>query len=74
MICDVVSMIITAIALELGVHSQLAKEKLNIQEIPNAAIIATSIMLLLNLSDVLKSIVETGINIGTFFKINVVKF
>ena len=74
MICDVVSMIITAIALELGVHSQLAKEKLNIQEIPNAAIIATSIMLLLNLSDVLKSIVETGINIGTFFKINVVNF
>jgi hypothetical protein len=64
LLCDFTSTLITALALELGTSIHAKQSQL--------AVVATSILLLLNLADVIKSIIETAVQIESFFKLNIV--
>ena len=64
LLCDFTSTLITALALELGTSVDVKQSQL--------AVVATSILLLLNLADVIKTIIETAVQIESFFKLNIV--
>jgi ABC-type bacteriocin/lantibiotic exporter with double-glycine peptidase domain len=64
-LCDLTSTVITAFALELGTNVKMAKKT-------DIAVLATSILLLLNLADVLKAILDAAIQVEIFFRINIV--
>lgn len=55
-LCDLTSTVITAFALEFGTNVKMAKKT-------DIAILATSILLLLNLADVLKTILDASIHV-----------
>ena len=65
LLCDIAAMIITALALEFGTEVQM--DRVSISGL------ATSILLLLNLADVLKAILDSAINVETFFRLNIVR-
>ena len=62
-LCDMASTFITAIALEFTLLMHTSS---------NISLIATSLMLLLNLEDVFRDMVEAAISHETFFRLNVV--
>ena len=63
--CDLTSTVITAFALELGTNVKMDKKT-------DIAVLATSILLLLNLADVLKAILDAAVQVEIFFRINIV--
>lgn len=65
LLCDLASTFITALALEFGTEIRVSKKT-------DIAIVATSILLLLNLADVLKAILDAAIQVETFFRLNIV--
>lgn len=65
LLCDLASTFITAAALNYGTDIRPSKKT-------DIAVVATSILLLLNLSDVLKAILDAAIQVETFFRLNIV--
>ena len=63
-LCDIITIILLAFAFQYGMEMKLHGR--------GTAVIATSIFLLMNLSEVLKSIVKLTVNLETFFTINMV--
>ncbi len=64
--CDILSLIIFAYVLNLGLKSKVEGNSKSI------ASVATMIHLLIGVFDVLKTIVRDSVNMETFFKINMV--
>lgn len=64
LLCDIIALIVTAVSIYFG--SSVVGDKHSVSAL------ATSIMLLLNLSDVLKAILDAAIMIQTFFCLNIV--
>ena len=67
-VCELVGTFIIALGLELGTKAKLLKGN------QNEAMIAISVMLLLNLSDVLKTIMKTFLKLETFFRLKMLTF
>lgn len=65
MMCDLTSTFVTALALEFGTNVRMAKKA-------DIGVLATSILLLLNLADVLKAILDAAIQVEIFFRLNLV--
>lgn len=63
-LCDIISIILLGLSFEYGRDMKLHGR--------GTAVIATSIFLLMNLSEVLKAIVKLTINVETFFSLNMV--
>ena len=66
LLCDIAAMIITALALEFGTEVDMDRKSISG--------LATSILLLLNLADVLKAILDSAVRVETFFRLNIVFF
>lgn len=66
LICDIFSISILAIGIEYGIEMKLHHREQRI------SVIATSIFLLMNISEVLKTIIWEMLNFETFFSINLV--
>lgn len=64
LLCNLVSLVVTSLSLRFG--STVVGDKLSISAL------ATSIMLLLNLADVLKAILDAAVKIQAFFRLNIV--
>ena len=65
-LCDLVTIGLLGLSFQYGLQMKLHGR--------GTAVIATSIFLLMNLSQVLKSIVKLTINLQTFFAINMVQY
>ena len=64
LLCDCAAMIITALALEYGTEVDMDRK--------SVSGLATSILLLLNLADVFKAILDAAVSVDTFFRLNIV--
>jgi len=68
LVCDILSMSLLVIGIEYGIEMKAHHHNQSI------SIIATSIFLLMNISEVLKTIIWEMLNFETFFNINIVIF
>lgn len=66
LICDIFSICLLAIAIEYGIEMKVHHRDQRI------SVIATSIFLLMNISEVLKTIIWEMLHFETFFSINIV--
>lgn len=66
LLCDFVSLVVTALSLSFGAQV--------VGDVESVSALATAIILLLNLSDVMKTMLHAAVQIQTFFRINIVIF